>query len=74
MVQALRLLGIGWFFAISIVGGTGLGFLLDGWTGTTPLFALVGLAIGLLVAVYGGYRLLVQFTGDNATGKDANGV
>ena len=74
MIPALRLLGIGWFFAISIVGGTGLGFLLDGWAGTTPLFSLVGLAIGLLVAVYGGYRLLVQFTGDNAIGKDADGV
>ena len=74
MVQALRLLGIGWFFAISIVGGTGLGFLVDGWVGMTPLFALVGLAIGLLVASYGGYKLLVQFTGDSATGKDANGV
>jgi F0F1-type ATP synthase assembly protein I len=74
MIQALRLLGIGWFFAISIVGGTGLGFLLDGWAGMTPLFSLIGLAIGLLVATYGGYRLLVQFTGDNVTGKDANGV
>ncbi len=68
------MLGIGWFFAISIVGGAGLGFLVDGWAGMTPLFTLIGLAIGLLVAVYGGYRLLVQFTGDNVTGKDANGA
>ena len=74
MVQALRLLGIGWFFAISIVGGTGLGFLLDGWTGMTPLFALVGLAIGLLVACYGGYKLLVEFTSATVSKKDANDV
>jgi len=74
MVQALRLLGIGWFFAISIVGGMGLGFLLDGWTDTTPLFSLVGLAIGLLVACYGGYKLLVEFTSDNVSKKDDNDV
>jgi F0F1-type ATP synthase assembly protein I len=74
MVQALRLLGIGWFFAISIVGGIGLGFLLDGWTDTTPLFSLVGLAIGLLVACYGGYKLLVEFTSDNVSKKDADNV
>lgn len=74
MIPALRLLGIGWFFAISIVGGTGLGFLVDGWTGMTPLFTLIGLATGLSVAFYGGYKLLREFMGDSTDGKGAGDV
>ncbi len=74
MFQALRLLGIGWYFAASIVGGIALGWLADGWAGTTPLFTLIGLAAGLLVAFYGGYKLLRQFMGDSVAGMDSDDV
>lgn len=57
-LPALGLLGIGWYFALSIAGGAGAGLLVDGWLDTRPLFAVIGLALGLLVAVWGGYRLL----------------
>jgi F0F1-type ATP synthase assembly protein I len=57
---AARLLGIGWYFAISIVGGIVGGLLLDGWLDTKPLFTLLGLVLGLVVAFYGGFRALTQ--------------
>ena len=63
-LPALSLLGIGWFFALSIVGGAGAGLLIDGWLDTKPLFAVIGLAMGLLVAVWGGYRLLKRAISD----------
>ena len=57
---ALQLLGIGWYFALSIVGGAVAGLLVDGWLGTKPACTLVGLLFGLGVAVWGGYKLLMR--------------
>jgi MFS family permease len=57
---AVGLLGIGWYFAASIVGGIAGGLLLDSWLDTKPLFTLLGLLAGLLLAFWGGYKLLVQ--------------
>ena len=57
---AVSLLGIGWYFALSIVGGIGGGLLLDSWLGSKPLFTLVGLFAGLVLAFWGGYKLLMQ--------------
>jgi F0F1-type ATP synthase assembly protein I len=59
MPAAARLLGIGWYFAISIVGGIFGGLLLDGWLDTKPIFTLLGLALGLVVAFYGGFKALM---------------
>lgn len=56
---AARLLGIGWYFALSIVGGIIGGLLLDGWLDTKPLFTLLGLVLGLVVAFYGGFKALM---------------
>jgi F0F1-type ATP synthase assembly protein I len=56
----VSLLGIGWYFAVSIVGGIAGGLLLDGWLGTKPLFTLVGLGAGLLLAFWGGFKLLMR--------------
>lgn len=69
---ALGLLGIGWYFAVSIVGGLGIGALLDSWLETGPWLALTGLAVGLTVAIYGGYKLLrrVMSTRTTTTGMD----
>ena len=59
MPPAVRLLGIGWYFAICIVGGIVGGLLLDNWLDTKPLFTLLGLVLGLAVAFYGGYKALM---------------
>ncbi|OGO43419.1 MAG: hypothetical protein A2137_00635 [Chloroflexi bacterium RBG_16_58_8] len=52
---ALRLTGVGFFIAFCIVGGTFLGW----WLGDkNPLFMIAGLVVGLVVAVYGVYRMI----------------
>lgn len=70
--SAVRLLGIGWYFAMSIVGGIGGGLLLDGWLETRPLFTLLGLFVGLALALFGGYVLLMQVMSEEKTGKGAD--
>ncbi len=46
---AFLTLGVAW--AVALVAGWGIGYLLDRWTGTSPVFSLIGLALGLVVAV-----------------------
>ena len=57
---AVRLLGIGWYFAFCIALGIGGGVWLDGRLDISPLFTLLGLCIGLAAAFYGGYRMLIE--------------
>ncbi len=65
LVLAMRLLGLGWYIAASIVLGVGGGLLLDGWLGTVPLFTLLGVLVGSVVAFYGMYRMVLPLTGWN---------
>ncbi len=57
--SALRLVGLGWFIAICIVGGLLLGLWLDGKFGTRPWLTLVGIIAGLVLAIYGAYRMIL---------------
>ena len=59
MGTILRLLGIGWYVALSILGGGFGGYQLDRWLDLEPVFTLIGLAIGIAVAVIGMYRMLM---------------
>jgi ATP synthase protein I len=56
---ALRFIGVGWFIAISILLGVLGGLWLDNKIGTKPIFVIVGLILGLVVAFYGVYRMLL---------------
>ena len=56
---ALRFIGVGWFIGISILLGVGGGFWLDKKFGTGPILVIVGLILGLVVAFYGVYRMLL---------------
>jgi ATP synthase protein I len=56
---ALRFIGVGWFIAISILLGVGGGLWLDNKFGTSPILVIVGLILGLIVAFYGVYRMLL---------------
>jgi ATP synthase protein I len=56
---ALRFIGVGWFIAISILLGVGGGLWLDSKFGTSPILVIVGLILGLIVAFYGVYRMLL---------------
>ncbi len=69
MAPALWLLGIGWYFALSIVGGVVAGLVVDGWFGSKPLFTVLGLFAGLLVAFWGGYKLLMQVMSNRSQEK-----
>ncbi len=71
---AARLIGIGWYFAICVVGGVVGGHLLDGVADTAPLLTMVGLFAGLALALYGGYRMLIDVVTtkpDRTDGEDA---
>jgi ATP synthase protein I len=57
-VAALRLTGVGFFIGTCIVLGTLAGLWLDGKLNTKPIFMLVGLVVGLVVAAYGVYQML----------------
>ena len=54
-----QLVGIGWYVGLCIVLGIGSGLWIDRSVGTLPLFAILGLLLGLLVAFYGMYRMVV---------------
>ena len=69
LAAAMSLIGIGWYFAACIVGGIIGGLLLDGWLDTKPIFTLVGLFGGLLVAFLGAYRLIMQVMTKGQQGK-----
>jgi F0F1-type ATP synthase assembly protein I len=64
---ALRFTGVGFYIGGCIVGGVYLGVWLDGKVDISPLFTLLGLGLGLFVAFYGTYRMLIPALGK---GKD----
>ncbi len=67
---AFRVFGLGWFIAFAILLGILGGLWLDGRLGTKPLFTIVGLFLGLIVAAYGAYSILRPFFMDkNNQGK-----
>jgi F0F1-type ATP synthase assembly protein I len=60
---AVRLLGIGWYFALCIVLGIVGGVLLDRQVGKDHIFTLIGLFLGLILAFFGGYTMLREELG-----------
>ncbi len=58
-VAALRLTGVGFFIGISIVAGVAIGLWMDDKLGSGPAFMIAGLVLGVVVAVYGVYRMLL---------------
>jgi F0F1-type ATP synthase assembly protein I len=47
------LLGLGGFLVAAVVGGLVVGLLLDRAFGTSPVFVLVGIAVGIIAAAAG---------------------
>lgn len=60
----LALLGLGMTNAACLLGGAGLGWLLDSRFGTTPLFILVGLFSGIVVGVLASYVQIRNYFND----------
>ena len=65
---ALRLMGVGWFVAASVVSGIVGGYWLDRWLGTTVVFTIVGVVLGTTVAFYGLYLMVKPLMGDQGKG------
>jgi len=53
-----KLIGVGWFVAICIVGGAVGGWYLDKALDTKPIFALLFLTLGTVFALYTVWRWL----------------
>jgi ATP synthase protein I len=68
---ALRFIGVGWFIAISILLGVLGGLWLDAKLGTAPIMVILGLILGLVVAFYGVYRMLLPLMRDRRNKGDS---
>ena len=67
------LLTIGWYMVLSLLIPTGLGYWLDRPEifDRRPLFALIGLGVGTLIAFYGLVRMLRRYKAEqNELNKD----
>jgi F0F1-type ATP synthase assembly protein I len=56
---ALRFVGVGWYIGLCIVLGAVGGLWLDNKFNTKPVLTIVGLILGVALAFYGVYRMLV---------------
>jgi len=62
-VIALRLVGVGFFIGGSILLGVVAGLWLDSKLNTEPILVIVGLFLGIAVAFYGVYQMLLPLVG-----------
>lgn len=68
-VAALRLTGVGFFVGVSIIMGVLTGRWLDSKMNSEPICVIVGLILGVIVAFYGVYRMILPVT-RNQQNKD----
>jgi len=66
MKTTVRLLGIGWYVSFCILGGLVGGLWLDTKLGLSPLLTLIGLIVGITVAVIGMIRMLSAVLSSNS--------
>ena len=59
----MRLIGVGWYVGVCIVLGVLGGLWLDGKFNTRPILVIVGLILGVVVAIYGVYRMILPNLG-----------
>ena len=68
---ALRLTGVGFFVGTCIIMGVIGGLWLDNKLNTAPVFILVGLVLGVVVAAFGVYQMLLPLLHDKQD-KESN--
>lgn len=64
---------MGWYVALCVVMGILGGIWLDKKIDTSPLFTLIGAILGLVVAFYGIYKMMVPLLQDNGVKGNNNG-
>jgi len=69
-VAALRLTGVGFYIGGCILLGTLGGLWLDNKLDTKPVFMLIGLVLGIIVAVFGVYQMLRPLLGNQQDKED----
>ena len=70
MGNVLRLLGVGWFIGLCIFGGGFVGLWIDNRFGIGPVFTLLGLSMGVFLAVTGVYRMVKAVVFNSIQSKD----
>ena len=68
-MPAFRLIGVGFYIAACIAGGILLGWWLGG---KRPVFVIVGLIVGLLLAFYGVYKMVQPLMDSKNSNKKEN--
>jgi len=60
------LLTVGWYVVLSLIIPVGIGFWLDSpkMFNKSPLFTLIGLGVGTVVAFWGLFRMLIRYQAD----------
>lgn len=58
-VAVLRVVGVGWYIGGCIVLGVVAGVWLDTRLNTKPVLVIIGLILGIIVAFYGTYRMVL---------------
>ena len=56
---ALKVVGVGWYIGFCIVLGVWGGLQLDSEFNTQPILLIVGLVLGIAIAFYGVYRMIL---------------
>ena len=67
--QAFRLIGVGFFIGICIIAGMLFGLWLDTRFDTRPIFIILGLIVGLILAFWGVYQMLIPFLNNKRPGR-----
>jgi len=62
--KALRLVGLGWYIGVCIVLGILGGLWLDDRLHTTPIMLIIGLLLGIFIAFFGVYRMVLPNLND----------
>ena len=73
MRTILSLVGVGWYVAVAIFCGVVGGLWLDGRFSSSPLFTLLGLGLGIAVALFGMYRMLMSIMSSDTNGAGPAG-
>ena len=69
-LAALRLVGVGFFIGTCLLLGVFGGLWLDNKFDTKPVFMMIGLFLGLIVAAYGVYQMLLPLLQNKQDGEN----